>query len=77
MSDVGWSIDQKKLRSLGIERGWNNLNEIALGLGVAPSTLSRVVNHKARPGDKLLASIHYTFGPDAFAEICQSRELAS
>ena len=57
-----WVIDQRRLRWWGKEHDWMSLNEIAMGLGVAPSTLSRVVNGKSAPGETLLASMFLTFG---------------
>jgi transcriptional regulator with XRE-family HTH domain len=52
-------------------------HEIALGLGVAPSTLSRVCNGKSAPGHELLAAIRYTFGDEAFNEIATVEEPAA
>lgn len=72
-----WKIDVRLLRWWGKDQGWVNLNEIALGLGVAPSTLSRVCNGKSAPGHELLAAIRYTFGDEAFNEIATVEEPAA
>lgn len=64
-----WVINERLLRWWGKEHGWYNLNHIALGLGVSPSTLSRAVNGKSGPGESLLASMRLVFGDDAFSEI--------
>lgn len=66
-----WVLDVRRLRWWGKEHDWVNLNEIAIGLGVAPSTLSRAANGKSAPGESLLASIRLTFGDEAFGEICR------
>lgn len=65
-----WVINQRRLRWWGKEHDWMNLNEIAFGLGVSPSTLSRAVNGKSAPGHELLAAIRLVFGDEAFGEIC-------
>ena len=67
-----WVIDVRLLRWWGRERGWLNMGEIATGLGVAPSTLSRVTTGKSAPGEGLLAAIRLAFGDSAFAEICRA-----
>jgi transcriptional regulator with XRE-family HTH domain len=72
-----WVIDERKLRWWGKEHDWYNLNEIALGLGVAPSTLSRVINGKTSPGHELLAAMRYVLGEEAFADITRVVEAAS
>lgn len=69
-----WVIDVRRLRWWGKEHDWLNLNEIAVGIGVAPSTLSRVANGKSAPGHELLAAIRYTFGDEAFTEIATVTE---
>jgi transcriptional regulator with XRE-family HTH domain len=70
-----WVINEKRLRWWGKEREWYSLNEIALGLGVAPSTLSRVVNGKSAPGHELLAAMRFVFGDEAFGEITTVAEV--
>ncbi|MBO0743610.1 MAG: helix-turn-helix transcriptional regulator [Candidatus Dormibacteraeota bacterium] len=70
-----WVIDAKKLRWWGKEHDWHNLNEIAIGLNVAPSTLSRVVNGKTNPGHELLATIRLTFGEEGFNDICVATDV--
>lgn len=67
-----WVMDARQLRWWGKEQGWTTYGEIALGLGVAPSTLSRVVNGKSQPGADLMAAIRLVFGPEAFADIFPS-----
>lgn len=71
---AAWVINERKLRWWGKEHDWMNLNEIALGLGVAPSTLSRVVNGKSAPGHELLAALRLTFGEEGFADIAAVRD---
>lgn len=66
-----WLIDERLLRWWGKEHGWMTHSEIAIGLGVAPSTLSRVMRGKSVPGEALLGAIRLTFGDEAFAEICR------
>jgi transcriptional regulator with XRE-family HTH domain len=70
-----WVINEKRLRWWGKEHEWYSLNEIALGLGVAPSTLSRVVNGKSAPGHELLAAMRFRFGDEAFGEITTVAEV--
>lgn len=64
-----WVVDVRRLRWWGKEHDWMSLNEIAMGLGVAPSTLSRVANGKGTPGGELLARARLVFGDEAFSEI--------
>jgi transcriptional regulator with XRE-family HTH domain len=64
-----WIVEERKLRWWGKEHDWYSLNEIAMGLGVAPSTLSRVINGKSAPGHELLAAMRLVFGEEAFADI--------
>lgn len=71
-----WHVDERKLRWWGKEHDWYNLNEIALGLGVAPSTLSRVINGKSAPGHELLAAMRFVFGEEAFADMTAVTEVA-
>lgn len=72
-----WVINEKKLRWWGKEHDWYSLNDIAHGLDVAPSTLSRVINGKTSPGHELLARIRLVLGEEAFTDICAAVELAS
>jgi transcriptional regulator with XRE-family HTH domain len=66
-----WVIDERMLRWWGKERGWMTHGEIALGLGLSPSTLSRVLRGKSVPGEALLGAVRLTFGDEAFTDICQ------
>lgn len=72
-----WKINEKALRWWGKEHEWYSLNEIAAGLDVAPSTLSRAINGKSAPGHELLASIRIVLGKEAFTDICCAVEMAS
>lgn len=74
---AAWIVNERKLRWWGKEHDWYNLNEIALGLGVAPSTLSRVINGKSSPGHDLLAQMRYVFGDEAFADITSVDDVAA
>jgi transcriptional regulator with XRE-family HTH domain len=69
-----WNIDQRKLRWWGKEHDWYSQDEIAHGLGVAPSTLSRVLNGKSSPGHELLARMRLVFGAEGFADIATVTE---
>jgi hypothetical protein len=64
-----WVIDVRKLRWWGKERGWYTMGEIALGLDIAPSTLSRATRGKSVPGHELMAAVRLVMGPEAFADI--------
>lgn len=65
-----WVIDPMKLRAWGARFAWFSLNDIAHGLDVAPSTVSRVINGQSIPGHQLLASIRLVMGEEAFGDIC-------
>lgn len=70
-----WTIDERELRFWGREHKWYTNRDIAIGLGVAPSTLSRVVSGKSEPGHALLARMRLIFGDEAFAAITGVVEL--
>jgi len=69
-----WVIDVRKLRWWGKEHGWMTNGEIALGLGVAPSTLSRAVRRRSAPGHELMAAVRLHMGAEAFADIFEVSE---
>lgn len=64
-----WTINRGALKWWGREHGWYTAGAIAEGIGVAPSTLSRVMSGKSTPGEALLAAVRLAFGDDAFTEI--------
>jgi len=65
-------IDEAELFRAARPHGWVTLSDIAVGLDVSASTLSRVLNHRSVPGHELLARMAVVFGEAGFAAIAHA-----
>lgn len=63
-----------RLKAAARARQWATGEQLAHGLDVAPSSISRLTNRRNPPGEAFIAAVLATFGEDSFYEFFELAE---